>query len=428
VRRADGSLGFGGPGEPVEWALLMRRFETTLDVVAEEKGLDAGLVLDLAEIVAAAHAAAPVRDAAAWLADVGRYIEDNEAAFLARPDLFPPARVHELSASARAHLARLSPVVEARGRQGLVRLCHGDCHLRNIALFEGRAVLFDAIEFDDRIATSDVLYDLAFLLMDLWERDMADEANLVFNRYLHLTRREADLEGLVALPFYMMLRAAIRAMVEAARAPRLQGAAREDCEREAVRYFETAEMLLEPLEPLLVGIGGLSGSGKSTLARHLAPGLGRPPGAVLLRSDLERKAMFGVPDIDKLPRDAYEPEVTTAVYHRLCNKARAVLAAGHAVIFDAVFAREDERQALARVAEAVEAPFIGIWLDAPAEVLIDRVETRTGDASDADREIVLRQLRYDLGSLDWHRIDAGNAFETTLAAALRAIAGDTGTH
>ncbi|MEZ5841848.1 MAG: AAA family ATPase [Hyphomicrobiales bacterium] len=226
----------------------------------------------------------------------------------------------------------------------------------------------------------------------------------------------------------MMLRAAIRAMVEAARAARLSGAARADCEREAVRYFETAEMLIEPLQPMLIGIGGLSGSGKSTLARHLGPGCCRPPGAVVLRSDLERKGMFGVPDTDRLPRDAYEPEVTAAVYHRLCNKARAALAAGHGVIFDAVFAREDERQALARVAEAVEVPFVGIWLDAPANLLIERVSARIDDASDADAAIVTRQLGYDLGSLDWHRIDASGPFEATLAEALRVLAGETGGH
>ncbi|MCC2113571.1 MAG: phosphotransferase, partial [Hyphomicrobiales bacterium] len=265
TRETDGRLAIGGDGETVDWVLRMSRFnpENTLDKLAEREGLSSRLLIDLAEAIATAHAAAVHRVAGPWIEDLTRYVVHNEAAFLAAPTVFPAARVHELTAVSNAHLARLAPLAEARGRQGLVRLCHGDCHLGNIVLIDGRPVLFDAIEFDDRIATCDVLYDLAFLLMDLWERDMAEGANLVFNRYLHLTRREADLEALTALPFYMSLRAAIRAMALSAKAANLETAARNEAEAEALRYFETAEMFLEPLDPGLIAIGGLSGSGKS---------------------------------------------------------------------------------------------------------------------------------------------------------------------
>ncbi len=426
TREADGRLALGGVGEPVEWALHMRRFDehATLDRITEERRLSRKLLFALAEAIAAAHAAAPVRDADPWLDSLGGYIAQNEHAFLALPHLFEAHRVHELTGAARSCFERIRPLLDARGRQHLVRLCHGDCHLGNIALIEGRPVLFDAIEFDDRVATGDVLYDLAFLLMDLYERDLGDEANLIFNRYLYLTRRDGDLEALTALPFFMMLRAAIRAKVTAARAAGAAEADRPQIEAEAVRYFEVAEMFLEPLEPRLLAIGGFSGSGKSTLAAELAPSFGPAPGAVLLRSDLERKAYFGVADTDRLDESAYGAEVTAEIYHTLTNKARAALAAGHGVIVDAVFAREDERRAIAHIADAVEVPFYGLWLDAPEAVLVDRVTRRVGDASDADAAIVRRQLAYDRGQLDWTVIDARGAMHHTLALMLSALTAD----
>ncbi|MCC2113013.1 MAG: AAA family ATPase [Hyphomicrobiales bacterium] len=426
TRGSNGWLALGGTGEPVEWALHMRRFDedATLDRITENERLSRELLFALAEAIAAAHAAAPVRDVDPWLDCLDEYISQNETAFLAAPHLFEAHRVHELTGAARTCLERVRPLLDARGRQHLVRLCHGDCHLGNIALIEGRPVLFDAIEFDDRVATGDVLYDLAFLLMDLYERDLGAEANLIFNRYLHLTRREGDLEALTTLPFFMMLRAAIRAKVTVARAANMAEADRSLIEAEAVRYFEVAEMFLEPLEPRLVAIGGLSGSGKSTLAAELAPSFGPAPGAVLLRSDLERKAYFGVADTDRLDDSAYDADVNAEIYHTLANKARAALAAGHGVIVDAVFARENERQAIAHVADAVEVPFHGLWLDAPEAALIDRVESRSGDASDANAAVVRRQLSYDRGYLDWTVIDAGGALHHTLAQVLNALTDD----
>ena len=428
TREADGRLALDGAGEPVEWALHMRRFDedATLDKISERTRLRPETLDALAETVAAAHAAAPVRDAGPWIADLAEYIVQNETAFLAAPALFPSHRVHALTTAARAFFERLRSLLEARGRQGLVRLCHGDCHLGNIVLIGGRPVLFDAIEFDDRIATGDVLYDLAFLLMDLWERDLHGEANRVFNRYLHLTRRDCDLESLTALPFFMMLRAAIRAKVTAARAALAAPSERAAAEAEAVRYFEAAEMFLEPLAPVLIAIGGLSGSGKSTLAAELAATAGPAPGALLLRSDLERKAWFGVADTERLDEDAYRPEVSTRIYHRLAERARAALAAGHGVVVDAVFASEAERRQIAHTAEVVEIPFKGLWLDAPAAVLMDRVTARSGDASDADAAIVRRQLGYDCGEIGWTRIDASGDFSHTLAQALAIIARDDG--
>src|SRR3984893_13856998 len=137
--------------------------------------------------------------------------------------------------------------------QGQVRRCHGDLHLRNIVLIEDRPVLFDAIEFDEAIATCDVLYDLDFLLMDLWTRELRSHANLLFNRYLWICDDvERQLKGLSLLPLFLSLRAAIRAKVSI-----LQPGSGEDHAKDARRHFEAACSLLAPRRLDLVAVGGL---------------------------------------------------------------------------------------------------------------------------------------------------------------------------
>ena len=230
-----------------------------------------------------------------------------------------------------------------------MRHCHGDLHLRNICLFDGEPTLFDCLEFSDAMATIDVLYDLAFLLMDLWHRDLRNEANLVLNRYLD----EADeSDGLPLVPFFMALRAAVRAHVTATAAEEASdeeaAAARR---REAQAYFDLALALLEPKPAMLVAIGGFSGSGKSTVAAAVAPVIGPPPGARILSSDRIRKRLFGVAPETRLPESAYSPEVSERVYALLAEEAERVLARGHGVVCDAVLDRAADRARFAGIAE-----------------------------------------------------------------------------
>src|SRR5437016_1257974 len=218
-RDEAGRLSLDGAGEPVEWAVEMQRFDesATLDHLAARGALDPALGNELARIVAAAHAAAPAADAAQWARALASYIEQNEAAFREEPALFAPDDAERLTQASRAALARLRPLILMRGEGGLVRRGHGDLHLGNIALIDGKPVPFDAVEFDPLIAAGDVLYDLAFLLMDLHERGLKQAANVVLNRYLVEARRDSDFDALAALPPFMSLRAAIRAKVTAAR-------------------------------------------------------------------------------------------------------------------------------------------------------------------------------------------------------------------
>ncbi len=266
----------------------------------------------------------------------------------------------------------------------------------------GSPVLFDAIEFDEELATIDTLYDLAFLLMDLDHRGQRRGANTVLNRYLWRTQNALDLDGLAVLPMFLALRAGIRAMVAAQRAAQEKDDKRDAGLAMSRGYLEAGLAHLELGPPRLVAIGGLSGTGKSTLAAALAPNIGRAPGAVHLRSDLERKALFKVAETERLSQSAYTSEVTNEVYRRLNAKAVQVLNAGYSVVTDAVYAKSSERAEVKSTARSCGVPFTGLWLEAPPATLHTRVETRTGDASDATTQVVSQQLSYDIGP---HRLD-----------------------
>jgi len=419
-RRPDGSLGWGD-GAPLDWVVIMRRFDQgqLLDRAARGGGLSAPLMLDLAAHIAAFHRDAeprPDHGGAAVMREIAttnlRILRDRRAAG------FDDAQIDALEARVGEALARVGAVLDARRVQDKVRRCHGDLHLRNICLYDGKPLIFDCIEFSEPIASVDVLYDLAFLLMDLVHYGERGFANLMLNRYLDLTGED---DGLAAMPVFMALRAVIRAHVTASAAEHMPGAERDAQFAEARRYVEAAVAMLQPQPARLVAIGGLSGSGKSSLALRLAPELGTMPGARVLRSDVLRKRHFGVMPEERLPPAAYGAGVTAQVYRELCERAAAALDAGYAAMIDAVALREEERRAFAAVAEKAGVPFTGLWLDAPAEAMRTRIESRRSDASDATAPVLEQQLRADPGMLDWQRIDAAGDLEQTAARARQAL-------
>ncbi|WP_455175779.1 bifunctional aminoglycoside phosphotransferase/ATP-binding protein [Azospirillum largimobile] len=421
-RGADGRLFLDAgesAGEAVDWLVSMARFpdDALFDRMAERHRLTPGLMRRLAERIAAFHGeAAPRTDGGG--ADAMRAVVDGNLEDLrADPDLFPDSPVARLAVCTAAALDRLAPLLEERRRTGFVRHGHGDLHLRNIVLLDGEPTLFDAIEFDEALAVADVFYDLAFLLMDLDHRDLRPLGAVVLNRYLEET---GDYGGLAALPLFLSVRAAVRAKVLAA-ALRLGGSASGLAE-EARRYLDHALAALSPAPARLVAVGGLSGTGKTRLAEALAPGLGPAPGAVVLRTDVLRKRLCGVADTDRLPDDGYAPAVTERVYAELYRRVAAVLAAGQAVVVDAVSARPEERRRLASIAAEAGVRFDGIWLDAPLSTRVERVANRRNDASDATADVAERQERYDLGTIDWTRLDAGRVAADVLDDARASLA------
>jgi aminoglycoside phosphotransferase family enzyme/predicted kinase len=424
TRDGNGRLAIGGDGAPVEWAVDMVRFDEnrTLDHLANE--IDDDLADALGRAVAAAHETAPVVDAAPWIKALGAYIDEHFETFRSYPEIFPAADTAAQAEKSRAHYQRIAPLLRERGRRGLVRRVHGDLHLGNIALIGGEPVLFDAIEFSDVIASGDVLYDLAFLLMDLVERKLPQAANIVLNRYLADTRRTEDLDALAALPFFLSMRAAIRAKVTAARMERAPAPERDNIAKSARAYFDLALRAIDPPAPQFIAVGGLSGTGKTRLARALAPHIAPIPGAVVVRSDVERKALFGAGETAKLAAAAYAPDVTARVYGAIADKARRIVAAGHSAIVDAVFASPQERDALAAAAQAAKVPLQGLFLTADLATRIARVGGRTKDASDADAAVAQAQESYDLGTLTWPKIDASGSVLEILGRARAALSAD----
>jgi aminoglycoside phosphotransferase family enzyme/predicted kinase len=418
TREPDGSLAIDGAGTAVDWLVEMTRFaqDALFDRLAASGRLDLELMPPLADAIASFHAAAERRGDHGGKTGMKWVIEGNAAGFAEYG-----AACLEASACRRViegafrELDRRTSLLDARRESGFVRQCHGDLHLRNIVLLDGRPTLFDGVEFNDEISCTDVLYDLAFLLMDLWRRRLPQHANAVWNRYLV---EAGDLEGIPLLPLFLSCRAAVRAKTSAT-AARLQNEVprRDEVEALAREYLIMADELLHPPNPSLMAIGGFSGSGKSTLAAGLAPSFGAVPGAVVLRSDEIRKRLCGASPLEHLGPEGYTPKVSEQVYAILAERAGVVIRAGHGAIVDAVYARPQDRQVIERAAADASVPFVGLWLDAPEATLLARIDERRNDPSDADADVVRMQRTQESGVIEWHRLDTSISSERVLQSA-----------
>ncbi len=397
VRHSDGSLGFDGAGELLETVLRMRRFDPEAVLANTPDKVQGDFAETLGRQVAGFHAKADVRKGGAGMLD---YVVQSNAKHLRDlSGVLGGDEVEALLAATQGEFDRRSGELDKRGAAGQLRRCHGDLHLGNILQENGRAVLFDCIEFNDTLSEIDVLYDLAFLLMDLVFRGQMAGASRVLNGYLDEAARsfgDQALRGLSCLPLFLSVRAAVRAHVTAH-----QG----DVAR-AKAYVRAAHKHLTWPEPTLYVIGGLSGSGKSTLSRSLAPELGAPPGAVILRSDEIRKRLWGRGPREALPPEAYAEGQSERVYDRMMQDAALVLAAGSSAIMDAVFLKPEERALAEALGTETGAGLRGVWLEAPAPLMTARLRARTGDASDAGIEVLEEQLQRDPGPMTWKRVQA----------------------
>ncbi|MBI1171384.1 AAA family ATPase [bacterium] len=417
----DAGLRLDGSGPPVEWVLRMNRFATEdeMTAVAASGRLTEAVAEDLGRVIQAFHSGCPTRSEPGD-ALIGEILDELERVLTPMQAGLDVGQLAAFLSAARQHLTAVSPALRQRSAAGHVRRVHGDLHLGNLLLIDGRPVLLDALEFDERLATCDVLYDLGFLLMDLCHLSFGRQANAVLNAYL-LAAGGAEDAGLAALPLFMAVRAAIRAMVvlqtdQATGQPGHSAAT-------ARRYLTQALGHLANRKPVGLAIGGVSGTGKTALARALCTMIAPCPGAVHLRSDTERKSLTSAV--------SYAPAARDAIYQRMLARAARLSAAGASVILDATFLEATQRRAAEDLASRAGISFCGLWLQAPPHVLIERVSARHGDASDADPAVVQAQLAA-LASADppdprhWRSIDAGGSAEATSAAASAALSCLTG--
>lgn len=414
IRRANGTLALAAPEDPapaLDWLLEMKRFpdNALLADLAGQDRLSPALMRDLADAVYDLHVIAERRPEHGGRTETVQVLtECIDNLRLRQPPLDGHA-VEDLAQALDAQYVRHAALIDRRRLGGLVRQCHGDLHLGNICQLDGKPVLFDCIDFSDMISCIDIAYDLAFLLMDLCHRGRNDLANLVLNRWLD---RSGDKDALHLLPFFLSLRAAIRAHIMATTSRDI----------EAVAYLASAATHLDRAPARLIAIGGLSGSGKSTLARLLAADFRPLPGARIIRSDTLRKRLAGVPPETRLPADSYTQDMSDRVYAEMFDEASNALAAGYSVILDAAFLRASERDKAAALAADRRIAFHGFWLDVPADLLKARIAKRHDDASDADAQVLSHQLGLDLGHIGWKKIKSGNDKSATLKALRRAIA------
>jgi len=416
VREASGDLALvGGDGpaedaEVIEWALEMRPFRGPV-LSDQPERVDGALAERLGREAARLQARALVSTRRKG-SDVLHYVLTSNANQLrSLGSALDQDLVERLIAESVKAFDALAPRLDRRGEGGWVRRCHGDLHLGNIVVEQDRPILFDCIEFNDALSEIDVAYDIAFLLMDLGFRGRAGAANRVLNAWADEAARslgQGVWESLALLPLCQSMRAAVRAHVCA------HGGASDW----ARAYVQAALEHLAPAPPALFAVGGYSGAGKSTLARAIAPTLGAAPGAVVLRSDEIRKRLWGAGPRDRLPREAYGAEPSKTVYAEMLGAARQCLGAGWAVALDAAFLQPAEREAAQNLGAELAAPFQGLWLDAPAEVLRRRVRDRVDDASDADEAVLDRQLARGVGEVRWRRVDAEADLDHQTATAL----------
>lgn len=401
---ADGHLLRGGSGPIVDWAVEMVRLpaDRMLARLLEHGALDNADLNALVELLVRFHAAAatgPGVDEFGTAAGIGVSVEENfeqlepfarreGGASGGKPRVLSPAQHVFLRARARAFLTGQGDLLRERVAAGRVREGHGDLHAENVCRMPSGFVIYDRIEFNRRFRCLDVANDLAFLAMDLDFRGYPGFAGYLAHRYAEV----AHDPGLArVLDFYKGYRALVRAKVAALSAERaaLAPEAREALRREAMRYVQLA--LGYELRPALILLGGLPASGKTFLAGHLAPGLRAP----VFHSDERRKRLAGVRALDSARaawgQGLYAQGARQETYRSLLADALETLRGGRSALVDASFARRAFRRPFLEAAVRLGLPYCFVVLRAPEEVVRARLTSRTGDASDADFEVYLRE-------------------------------------
>ncbi|MBX7059850.1 MAG: AAA family ATPase [Leptospirales bacterium] len=383
--------------EVLEYGLRMARFEESqsLDQLEARGELSDAQVEEIADACWALHRTAAQAGPQTPYGSVAQTAQFAEANFSAVDGKAPElsVRLERLHHWSQRTLQELAPVLEERKRAGAVRECHGDLHLANMALFQGKVALFDCIEFSAELRWIDVCSDIAFAIMDFCARGRRDHAWRFANRYLELS---GDYEGAAVLRFFLCYRAMVRALVAALRLTQTASEAQHRINGADLRRYESLAMeLAEERRPILILTCGLSGSGKSRATRELFDA-----GVIRVRSDVERKRLHGLaPEANSysaMDSGIYASDSSERTYQRLLDLARALLRAGFPTIVDATFLESRRRQTFADLAAAEGAAFLILHCNASAATLRARVQRRIEkgkNASEADLEVLEAQLQ-----------------------------------
>ena len=426
----------GGDGPVLEYAVRMRQFpaEGLLSQLAQQKRLDSGLVDQLIEQVALFHQHTARATADMPYGDpdqVHHWVSENFRHI--RPALNDPADIERLEAVrqwTQGERERLEPQLRHRHRDGSIRECHGDLHLGNITLIDGRVTLFDCIEFNPELRWIDIISEVAFLLMDLQDRGYANHAWRFLNGYL---QHGGDYAGLAVLRYYRVYRALVRAKVALLRCRQAPSGSEtaQAARAEYDQYLQLAEDTLSAGQPMLLITRGLSGSGKSTVAR----GLCEASGMLQLRSDVERKRLAGLAATadsgSATGAGLYAAQQTEKTYARLAELADTVLEAGYPVIVDATFLQRERRDSFLALAQRRRVPFAIIDCQAPGAELERRIRHRAeqgGDASEATLAVLAaqRETQQPLNAGEGRyavTVEAGNVNIDNILQALADITG-----
>jgi hypothetical protein len=388
-----------GEGTPFEYAVKMKQFlpDHEFHKLLATGEIDDHVISQLARDIGEFHSRLERAGDTSSYGEPDMVWRSVEECFEDIPlDAFPVTiqnGLQEIKKWAKQEWARLTPVFLERKSSGHIRECHGDLHLRNIALFEGRICVFDALEFEPRLRWIDVVSEVAFLVMELEGKDRLDLAYWFLNRYLEMT---GDYSGMTVFRLYEVYRALVRAKVAGLRLTQVlkESVEWEGIRAEMIRYVELAYRLIRPSPPVLILMHGVSGTGKTTVSTEVV----RTLGAVRVRSDVERKRIHAEKSERVVPQvsteSLYASAMTQATYERLLDLAKTMLQAGYPVVVDATFLRFAQRQPFIRVAQDRQIPLVILDVWAPKEVLVQRIEWRAmqrTDVSDATIGVMERQ-------------------------------------
>ena len=392
ITQAENQYQLGGAGQPVEYALKLRQFpqEALLISMFEQGHLSEAELEELGRVVAQYHAKAETSD---YIRSFGEIIQvragveenyEQTEKCIGGPQT--QAQFDETKQYTDNFFAQRLGLFASRIQNNWIRECHGDLHLGNICCWQDKILLFDCIEFNEQFRFVDVMFDVAFIVMDLEARQRTDLGNVFLNTYVEQT---GDWEGLQILPLYLSRQAYVRAKVNSFLLddPSVPNAKKEEARATAAHYYHLAWQYTKPRLGQLILMSGLSGSGKSTIARQLA----RKLAAIHIRSDAVRKHLGGIPLTERGDANLYTNEMSQQTYGRLLELGIMLATQGFPVILDAKYDRQQLRLEAITKAQSHQLPLQIVHCTAPLEVLRDRLALRTGDITDATDDLLEAQ-------------------------------------